>query len=252
MPLEKAAAIILRVVPWSESSYVVTLFTREAGKVCAVAKGGRRLKGPFESALDVLAVCDVVFLRKSSGALDVLTEAKLVRRFRLRGRDLAGLYAGYYVAELLNELTEDYDRHAELFDAADQTLACLGNEAEVAKRLFRFELTALRLLGFLPSLRQCAECGMNLENELENAGRVAFSQLCGGTLCRKCRPGKRHVISLSRRAWQALVATGATDSEAWRQVKFDRSTIQELRSVLNQYMSGLIGHKLRLMDYLTI
>ena len=247
MPLEKAAAIILRVVPWSESSYVVTLFTREAGKVCAVAKGGRRLKGPFESALDVLAVCNVVFLRKSSGALDVLTEAKLVRRFRLRGRDLAGLYAGYYVAELLNELTVDYDRHPELFDAADQTLACLGNEAEVAKRLFRFELTALRLLGFLPSLKMCAECG----EELENTGRVAFSQLCGGTLCRECRPGKRQVISLSRRAWQALVATGATDSEAWRNVKFDRNTIGELRSVLNQYVSGLIGHKPRLMDYLS-
>ena len=107
MPAEKATAIVLRTVEFSETSLVVTLFTREFGKIGALAKGGRRLKGPFESALDLLALCRIVFLRKSSDALDLLTEAKLLRRFRPAGRDLSSLYAGYYVAELLGELTDD-------------------------------------------------------------------------------------------------------------------------------------------------
>ena len=99
---------------------MVTLFTREFGKIRALAKGARRPKGPFESALDLLGLCRIVFLRKSSDALDLLTEAKLERRFRPPGGNLSNLYAAYYVAELLNELTDDYDPHPELFDAADR------------------------------------------------------------------------------------------------------------------------------------
>ena len=94
MPSEKANAIVLRVVDYSETSCIATLFTREFGKVRGLAKGARRPKGPFESALDLLAHCRIVFLHKPSEALDLFTEAKLLRRFRPVGRDLANWYAG--------------------------------------------------------------------------------------------------------------------------------------------------------------
>jgi DNA repair protein RecO (recombination protein O) len=243
--MESATALVLRVVPWSETSFVVTLFTREVGKVRAVAKGGRRPKGPFESALDVLALCRIVFLRKSSEALDVLTEAKLLRRFRVQGRSLAGLYAGYYVAELLSELTDDYDPHPELFDAANETLAALPAEAAVARRLLRFELTALRSLGYLPSLSQCSECG----RPLEAAPRITFSPMAGGLLCPACRAGKRQLIALSSAAWQALRVLSDPD-DAWQQLEMEKSTKSELRSVMNHYIAGLLHRKLQLHDYL--
>ena len=136
MEAQKAIGIVLRTVAFSETSLVVTLFTREHGKIGALAKGARRLKGPFESALDLLAVCRIVFLRKSFETLDILTEAKLVRRFRTAGRDLSGLYAAYYVIELLDGLTEKYEPQADLFDLADETL--LGLSA--AEPLARWEL----------------------------------------------------------------------------------------------------------------
>src|SRR3990172_9397435 len=140
MPSEKASAIVIRTVEFSETSLVVTLFTREFGKIGALAKGARRLKGPFESALDVLALCRIVFLHKSSDALDLLTEAKLLRRFRPAGRELSGLYAGYYVAELLDELNDLNDPHPEFFDLADETLEALADGKQVGQWLMRFEL----------------------------------------------------------------------------------------------------------------
>src|SRR5688572_31702494 len=118
MAAEKSDAIVIRLADFSESSKVVTLFTREFGKVAALAKGAKRLKSPFEAALDLLAQCRIVFLRKSSSGLDILTEAQLLQRFRPTSRDLTRLYAGYYVAELLDGLTEEYDPHPELYDAA--------------------------------------------------------------------------------------------------------------------------------------
>src|SRR5947209_18920966 len=101
MPAEKATALVLRTTDWSETSRIVTLWTRELGKVRALAKGGRRLKSNFEVALDLLTVCDMVLLRKSSGSLDLLTEARVQERFPHLTQELSALYAGYYVAEML-------------------------------------------------------------------------------------------------------------------------------------------------------
>src|SRR5437867_7751973 len=98
---EKALALIVRATDWSETSRIATLWTREFGRVRVLAKGGRRLKSNFESALDLLTVCTIVLLRKSSGSLDLLTEAQVVERFPRLRADLAALYAGYYLAELL-------------------------------------------------------------------------------------------------------------------------------------------------------
>src|SRR6516162_1576478 len=122
MAAEKAQALVLRVSDWSESSRIATLWTREFGRVRVLATGGRRLKSNFESALDLLTVCSIVLLRKSSGSLDLLTEAQVVRRFPQLRQDLQALYAGYYVAELLAIWTEDYDPHPSLFDEAVDTL----------------------------------------------------------------------------------------------------------------------------------
>src|SRR5271167_81517 len=116
MSTAKATALVLRTTDWSESSRICTLWTREFGKVRALAKGGRRLKSAFESALDLLTVCDIVLLRKSSGSLDLLTEARVAQRFGRLTTDLPALYAAYYLAELLEEATEENDPHPILFE----------------------------------------------------------------------------------------------------------------------------------------
>src|SRR5215213_2622881 len=137
--MDKATALVLRTTDWSETSRIATLWTRELGKVRALAKGGRRLKSNFDSALDLLTVCSIVLLRKSSGSLDLLTEAQVVRRFPHLAKDLAALYAAYYVAELLSECSEDYDPHPTLFDEALATLGALGTaEGPTGPRLARF------------------------------------------------------------------------------------------------------------------
>src|SRR3954465_916631 len=107
MPMEKLTGLVVRAIDFSETSRIVTIWTREVGKVRALAKGARRLKSNFESALDLLTVCDLVLLRKTSGSLDLLTEARVRERFPLLRQDLQALYAAYYLAELLGDWTED-------------------------------------------------------------------------------------------------------------------------------------------------
>jgi len=246
MSSEKATALVLKVVEFSETSSVVTLLTREFGKVRALAKGARRPKGPFESALDLLGLCRIVFLRKSSDSLDLLTEAKLERRFRPPGGDLSSLYAAYYVAELLNEITDDYDPHPGLFDAAVAALAALAEGGGASAALVRFELQALEDIGHLPTLDACAECG----NQLPGSGRVAFSQTAGGALCQSCRSGHKQILSVSTQVLDTLAQFARAEGDDWRKLELSPRTYGELRGVLNHYWSHLLGRAPRMHRWL--
>jgi len=245
MSTEKTSAMVLRLVDFSESSCVVTLFTERFGKIGALAKGARRPKGPFDSALDLLAVCRIVFIHKSSDALDLLTEAKLERRFRAGARDLSRLYAGYYVAELLQDLTDFADPHPDLYREADRMLRDLEGDGEVADLVFRFEVTTLRLLGFLPSLDACARCG----KPVPDGGRMLFGQLAGGVLCQGCRGGQKQVVSLSAEVLNILRRLANPDGEG-AHLEIDRHRRGELRGLLNHYLSNLLGHQPRMHKYI--
>src|SRR5207248_1982413 len=134
-------------------------------------------------AFDLLSVCQVVFLRKASGGLDLLTEARLEEQFPVLRENLAALYAGYYVAELLADGTQDYDPHPALFDAALATLRGLGGDtADPPAAVTAFELVWLRELGYSPRLDACATCGA------EVAAGAAFSPSAGGVVCPACGP----------------------------------------------------------------
>ncbi|MBM4002339.1 MAG: DNA repair protein RecO [Planctomycetes bacterium] len=244
MASEKSLAIVLRVVEFSETSCVVTLFSRDFGKIGVLAKGARRPKSPFEAALDLLAVCRIVFLRKSSDGLDLLTEAKLERRFRSASRDLGRLYCGYYLLELLRELTHQGDPHPDLFDLADHSLAAIDHGADLAPIVLWFEFAALRILGHAPRLDDCAECG----GALPDLERIAFGQVAGGTLCQRCREGQRQIISVSREALCVLRKFNETSLEHGPPGLPD-AVRGESRGLMQHYIAHLLGHRPRMHSY---
>ncbi len=244
MTAEKAQALVLRTTDWSETSRIATLWTREFGKVRALAKGGRRLRSNFESALDLLSLCSIVFLRKSSGSLDLLTEAQVTERFGRLRNDLPALYAAYYIAELLADWTEDYDPHPGLCDEGVATLRDLGSPGVVTgARLARFEMVLLRELGYSPALTECASCGNPLEGP-----QVAFSPSAGGMVCPRC-PGKlRDRFTVSPAAWRALRAL-SEPGEAWQEA-CGSEVRGEIRQLLGRYITYLLGRRPRLLPYL--
>lgn len=225
MAAEKTEGIVLRVIDFSETSCIVTLMTRDFGKITAMAKGARRPKSPFEAALDVLAMCRIVFLHKTS-AMSLLTEAKLDRRFRSSATNLKRLYAGYYVVELLNTLTDEGDSNPELFELAVKTIYLIDSDqipdSQLNEHLMQFELHALDLLGHLPMLTKCVSCG----REKTTLARVQFGLNAGGILCQTCRRGQPNVVSLSSEGLQYLlsliggqIGSDSKNSDNWNQTQ---------------------------------
>ena len=259
MAAEKARAIVIRTFPFGDTSCVVTLFTREYGKLRALAKGAWRPKSGFDAALDLLSICQVLVLRKSSDALDLLTEACLEHRFRV-GRSQAAFLGGMHVAELLDALTAEADPQPELFDLAHATLRTLSAprpshdqdtrrtelaDGQVRALVTHAELVMLRLLGHAPALMRCAEC----RGPVADGSRFAFGMLDGGVLCERCRRGKRSVVSVSADCLAAMRLLAAAP-DAWRSLDVPPPVESEVRAVMNTTLSNLLGRRPRVAPLL--
>jgi DNA repair protein RecO (recombination protein O) len=238
----RTLALVVRTVEVFETSLVATLFTRELGQVAGLAKGGRRLKSPFQGGLDLMAVSDIVMFSKASDGLDLLAEAVPVERFASLRRDLAALYAGYYIAELLTDLTDLHDPHPKLFDAARITLRHLGDAELRPRRMLRFELACLRELGLLPSFAGCAQCGTLVDPK---GGVVSFGLATGGVLCERCRPGQPHVVTLSGNDLDAIRIL-STPGNAWRAREVRQESLAVARETVGAVISHVLGHQPRL------
>ncbi len=250
---EKASGIVLRVHPYSETSCVATVYTREFGKLRALAKGAWRTKNAFDSALDLLSCCQVLVLRRSSGGLDLLTEAALESAFRV-GRNAAGFHGGMYVAELLDAFTAEADPQPELFDAARATITALSSDApagqsaaadveiEAGLLVLGFELELLRHSGQSPALHRCSSC----REPLAATARTAFGLLDGGCLCPQCRRGCRFVVSVSAGALAILRDLARRRGRPAGPLSIpDPRTIGEVRSLMHTLISHLLGRRLR-------
>ncbi|HUG90455.1 MAG TPA: DNA repair protein RecO [Planctomycetaceae bacterium] len=246
MSTEKTDALVIRLTDFSESSRVVTLFTREFGRISALAKGGRRLKGPFDGGLDLLAACRIVFIRKSTASLDLLTEAQLLRRYQPEGRDLVRYYGGFYVAELLNGLTEEYDPHPRLYDQALATLDRLAAAPEPRLAVLRFELVLLREIGQLPALEGCVVCGEPVNTETTYA--LWVSQ--GGLICRTCQREEYHARPIPAGTVALLRQLASENETLLDRLQAAPAQLNQLRTLATTAISHVLGKRPRMLRYL--
>ncbi len=241
MPADHATALVIRGTDWSETSRITTLWTREFGKIRALAKGGRRLNSSFEVAFDLLTVCEVMVIRKAHAGLDLLTEARVLERFPQLRSDLGALYSGYYFAELLSDGTADYDPHPILFDETLNHLRKLGDpRSDRYGLLSSFELVWLKEVGYSPRFEDCAVCGTGLP-ETTN---VLYSHSSGGVVCSKCSPSvmDRWTLSLPARTALIQLVRGSQDLAI--------SERREVRQLLAQSVSAVLGRRPKLLAYL--
>ena len=242
----KDNAIVLRRSDFSETSQVATLFAEQAGKVSALAKGSKRPKNrSFGGGLELLTAGAAVLRIPASGGMALLTEWATTDTFApLRGR-LESLYAAYYLAELVDRLTEQLDPHPQVFAALRRSLGSLAAAAPTAPVLLAFEYYVLRVLGMLPNLRQCV-CGRAVPD-----GRTAqFSPDSGALVCGKCDhrpPGRVLPIAPRLREGFEAIRRGPVLAAAEQLPARQADAMSQL---LRHYITAVLGRPLKTYRYL--
>lgn len=230
-------ALVLEAWDFMNTSQIAVLFTRELGKVRGLAKGAKREGGAFQGGFDAGSVWSVELLRKSEG-LDLLTRAEMSEDFPRLRADLSALYGAFYVLELAGALTVEHEAEPEFWDAAMGALRLLDRGAPRDIVLFAFEAAAMRHLGFMPRVDDCASCGGKLP------ARPAFSPRFGGALCAACAPrdpGARFV-SAGGLKMMARLAEGAIPLES---LNVDGRIGADLRAAFDLYWLNLLGREVR-------
>jgi DNA repair protein RecO (recombination protein O) len=153
------AAYVLHLHPYSETSLVVDVFSRDHGRVPLLARGARRPRSAMRGMLMSFQPLELGWF--GGGEVKTLAKVEWIGGMPLLGGRC--LLLGYYLNELLLKMLPREDAHGALFDAYAAALQALAAGSADAPELRRFEKTLLRELGY----------GLTLDVDVESGELVA-------------------------------------------------------------------------------
>jgi DNA repair protein RecO (recombination protein O) len=184
---------VLHTYPFKETSLVVELFTRDFGRIAAVAKGARRPRSAMRGMLQSFQP----LLGAWSGKLELRNLHSLEWGEGLLLLQGEALMCGFYLNELLLRLLPREDAHEALFDYYQQALRTLASGQQLATTLRRFELRMLQEMGYAvplefddldvpidtgTSYRYVAERGASSTGKTDSRNGLQSCQVTGKTL----------------------------------------------------------------------
>lgn len=204
MPSLLTDAIVLHSFDYLETSCIVRLLTREAGVQSVLARGARRSRKRFGSAMDLFCQGVAEIDIRPNRELQTLASLDVVRARPAIGADVGRFTAASMISELVLRFPAE-ENSGGLFDAVEHTLdeiVSASSDATLDAAIAGAWLIIAEL-GYTPSLDTCASC----HAELEDDATVAFSHTAGGALCARCASvtgGLRTIPPAARdavRAW---------------------------------------------------
>lgn len=252
MPLVHDRCICLRKFEYSETSQILTLFSRDHGLLRAIAKGAhRRTKAgasKFDGGVDLLDIGQAVFTHDPARELSTLTEWSLREGHLELRNSLRGMYLGQYAAELISLLIEEHDPHPALFVAMEGCLTELSTPRR-EEAFLGFELDLLRQTGYLAELSMCVLCGQ----ELGDREPAAFSPARGGIVCRPCRPQVAQTLPFDLRLLrlvQGLLRLPRVNGSIQRLPRLTRHQTDPINRLILSHIEHTLGRRLRMAGYI--
>jgi len=234
MTLLVTDAIVLHAFDYLESSRIIRLLTRDAGVQSALARGARKSRGRYGTALDLFAEGSAQLYVKPNRELHNLSGFEITRTRSELAEDVGRFTAASTIAELALRFTGE-ESNPQLYDTVADALDRIARSAP--EHTIEDGLAAgwriVAVLGFTPELASCALC----HAPVRDAEDTMFSHSSGGILCASCAklaPAGRRLPSTARaaiRSWlESDESVRLTDAEA-------RSHQRLLREFLSAHMA---------------
>lgn len=144
--ITKTDIIILRSVDFSESSQIITVMSREHGKIALIAKGSRKPKSRFAGMLQPGMLLDAVYYYKSTRDVQTLTEASYQQRFDQLMQDIDRMSISMSALELISQLVHDNEVNEPIFNFTRNFLAWLNVQDTISRKVFPYIQVRLAFL----------------------------------------------------------------------------------------------------------
>jgi DNA repair protein RecO (recombination protein O) len=234
----RASAVVLRHANFGEADRLLTLFTREQGKVRAIAKGVRKLTSRKAGHVEPFTY---VTLQLAKGRdLFIVTQAETVNTFSGLRDDLVKTSYAAYIVELLDRFTyEEETPHPPVFRLLIETLERIEKESNAWLPIRYYEMRLLDFLGFRPQLFECANCRREIQPEDQ-----FFSFSAGGAVCPRCGLGLPNLASISMAALKYLRHFQRSSYSLAARARATTQEQKEVETLMQGYLTYLLEREL--------
>jgi len=241
--LYRVEAVILKRRDMGEADRLLTCFTRERGKLTLVGKGIRKTASRKAGHLELFAQARLLVARGRTW--DIVTQAEAINVFLPLREDLERTSYAYYVAELLDRMTQEQDENGAMFDLLLATLARLAVAGDLRLPARYFELQLLDLGGFRPELFHCLGCGEEIRPEVNY-----FQRASGGLYCPRCDSAGAHAVSLP--ALKVLRYMQTRDYALIDGLRLSEPVQREIEDLLYHYLTYVLEQNLKSASFLRL
>jgi DNA repair protein RecO (recombination protein O) len=239
----RVEGVVLKHSNWGETDRIVTIFTRELGKVRAIAKGVRKPKSRKAGHLEPFTRATIQLARGRD--LYILTQAEAIEIHLALKNDLVSLGYSSYVIELLSDFTYEEESNRDLYRLLVKTLARLSRGEDPSLVIHYFEIRLLDLVGYRPHLFNCAQC----EEEIQAEDQF-FSANQGGVLCPKCglhSTGTRAISMQALRYLRHFQRSSYTDAQ---RAHLKPAIDSEIERIMQHYLTYVLEKGLKTPAFL--
>lgn len=235
----RADAVVLRHSDWGEADRLLSLYTRELGKVRAIAKGARKMTSRKAGHIEPFTH---VRLQLAKGRdLLIVTQAETIDSYQPLREDLTKTGYAAYVIELLDRFVPDEEIAVpSLFRLLTETLSRLAAETEAWLPVRYYEMRLLDFLGFRPQLFECANCGREILPQDQ-----FFSFSAGGAICPRCGEGLTGLHKISIEALKYLRHFQRSTYREASRAHPEADTQKEVETLMQGYFTHLLERELK-------
>ncbi len=230
--LYKTEGIVLKSTEYEEADRIVTIFTKDHGKITAIAKGVRKTKSKFGSSLEILT--HSVFLFYKGRNIDIVSQAEILESFFSASKEIIKFAFAANCVEVINKLTEEREINIGLFILLKGVLHYLRESNDPKLLALSFKWQAMSILGYKPSLNHCCRCNKSIKNQKE----MYFDTREGGLVCTDCiLEDRREYIEVSHYFVKLLRKILITHISTISDATIPVNKIKELEKITNSYIA---------------
>lgn len=236
-------AVVLRHSDWGEADRLLILYSREQGKLRAIAKGLRKIQSRKAGHLEPFTRVTIMLAKGHD--LWIVTQADAIDLFQPIRENLQKMGQAAYVVELLDRFTFEEGQNWQLYKLLTETLERLSTFEDDFIPVKFYEMRLLDLLGYRPLLFECAVCGEEI-----TARNQYFSADLGGVLCPKCATRGQSSRPVSLEALRFLRHFQRSDFKQALRADPPPAVRQEIDALQNYYLTYLLERSLNSPEFL--
>ena len=246
MGIIKTKGIVTKIVNYSESDKILTVITADQGKIQVFCKGAQKPKSALLASTEFLAFSDFV-LYEGNTDMYRLSSAEIIEVFYNLRIDIDKLLYATTMSQMMNDVCFEGELCFKKLQLFLNTLYTLSETDKNVDFVFSvFEIRLLALLGFVPRLGTCLECG-NKVTEIK--GEKSFSIKDNGVKCEVCARLDKGAIKMSEITYTSLLYILSSDAKKIFSFEIPEKDLEELRLLAQVYTNEKLEKEYKVMKF---